>query len=486
MKNGSSPTVTAPPPVYPLVAPDLAFETPDDRQGTVRLSRPGCAAVEVASSVATIVTAFDGRRSCEEMTRDYAAHGVVLPGPDFLLALAQYFAGQGLVELLGEPVDGEAARAGFLSLHRLNHRCQRSGACCQYHLVEVDAAVMATLPADHAALAEEFPRLGAISPIREVEASGRRVFALAVDEHRRCIYVDTAVGCVLQARFGARRKPLACRMFPLEAIRTGTELRMGFSGACFGLHETYTDARDASPIELTGIEPEEFPSPVSRGMDPRRPSELERAPSPSSSYGQHRALEERAIRLTMAPDATVDDIYRLVVGIHAGPGAVSKWHTLADSGAADVIGRVLRDFGASVSDVFGPEYSAAPAGSLVAGFWSLLTLLRERVEGRPFQGLRPEERDFTFYTLGEWLYLRDWHLQVGLATGLVVRLLGIIVASWVREDVEAGVMEPSSFATPFAFGLTLWARMVRTDTHFARLFETREQVRDLMAELGTR
>jgi hypothetical protein len=268
-------------------------------------------------------------------------------------------------------------------------------------------------------------------------------------------------------------------MFPLEVIRTGTELRVGFSGACFGLHATFEDELSLSPVEHTGIAAADFPNPVSRGMDPEHPSELDDTPSKSSCYGQHLALEERLIKLAMAPDTDLDDIYCVVLGL--GSDEPPERRSLKDPAVAEALGDTLTRFGRSlvtvVADGQGPEGSASVANA------GLAKLLAERSHSRPFLGLRPQEQRFAFYTLREWLYLRDWHLQVDLATGMMVRLMGMVVGSWVREDVESGTMEPPPFAPPFASGLTLWARLVRTDAHFARLFETREQVRELIKRL---
>lgn len=465
--------------LYPQTVPDLEFDGVAGSE-TVVLGKPGALPLEVAGSVATLARLFDGRRSCAEIARHIEEQGAVLPGPDFVVALAQYLAGHGLVDLHDAATSDLPSADGMLALHSLNHECQRSGACCHDHLVEVDSGVAETLDADHQTLAKEFPRLLGVSPTREVEAGGRRVVALSLDAHRRCIYSDPQIGCLLHDRLGADRKPIACRMFPLQTIRTESEIRVGFSGACFGLCATYQSERHRSPAQITGFDPMDFPLPVSRGMDPEHPDDLERDADLSTSYGQHLAVEEELIRLTMRPDANLDELYRAVLQLGHGDAESVRGRSLSDASAMSGLGSVLPPFGASLSEAFGAGFLAAPQGSLLAGYSFITQLLTERAAGRPFLGLRSKERDFGFYVLREWLYLRDWHLQIDLATGMVVRLLGLVVASWVREDVEAGAKGLPDFASPFATGLTLWSRLVRTDTHFARLFERREQVRELV------
>lgn len=145
---------------------------------------------------------------------------------------------------------------------KLEHTCELCGCSCLAQLVgplsdaEHDNAVNA-----YRELAAETPDAPAVNPIMKgIKPDGSCMYFLNFPQ-KKCIFLGDDHLCRVHARFGADKKPAACRRFPLIGIRTENEIRLGIKPYCYAnmrvcdlspasdsLYENYRADPQMSPV----------------------------------------------------------------------------------------------------------------------------------------------------------------------------------------------------------------------------------------------
>lgn len=212
---------------------------------TYRLvSRRGYGAAKLPSHVAGICLMFDGRRTIAELSAELERRGLELPGPDYVGHLARSLERAGIVRLLGRPLR-------ILGTPRV--QCQMCSASCSGPEVgPLPAPEVERLREQWAALCQDHPELRERPPVR-IDDQGR---AFLPRPDGRCSFLGPDRLCRIHARWGLRAKPQACQVFPLVAVASGDEVRLGVSGACARLHETFESAPETDlAAEFEAVQP---------------------------------------------------------------------------------------------------------------------------------------------------------------------------------------------------------------------------------------
>ncbi len=139
---------------------------------------------------------------------------------------------------------------GVLRLHALGTpraSCTNCGASCSSYRIgpltsEDEARLEAALPA----VREAFPDADPEDPRARVrQGETERVFLRKRDGY--CVLWKRGVGCTVHAAAGAEAKPLVCRLFPLQLIRTESGIRIGMRPSCLADVEAWHDGPAVAP-----------------------------------------------------------------------------------------------------------------------------------------------------------------------------------------------------------------------------------------------
>lgn len=116
------------------------------------------------------------------------------------------------------------------ALAPVKHTCTGCGGSCM--------GVRARLVSDEER--ERIPRLAALLGVDEpiVDGALRQV-------EGRCVFLADDHRCALHANYGAASKPLVCRQYPVVAVDTGTERRIGIDPGCYTTYRTSSTGEDA-------------------------------------------------------------------------------------------------------------------------------------------------------------------------------------------------------------------------------------------------
>ncbi len=318
---------------------------------------------------------------------------------------------------------------GVLRLHALGTprtRCSGCGASCSSYRIgplteDDERRLEAALPA----VREAFPDADDADPRRrEVRDDTERVFLRKRDGY--CVLWRRGVGCTVHAAAGEEAKPLVCRLFPLQLIRTEGGIRIGMRPSCLADAEVWHDGPPVAPEFIQAMLVQPFGT-------------IERKKAPTEDVllqvlALH-DLDTATVLSFLAQRPTRDD-----------PPDVEPWleaRLRALFEAADaVVG------GEFPEDAQGPLH---PSTSTAGGF----AMLRAFVEdGRgPRDGRWPEVdaafRPFLRDALRRLVYLR----QTTLFGTPAWALIGYVAAarwasSWARHD--GGVPDPVRFGRMFS------------------------------------
>lgn len=114
------------------------------------------------------------------------------------------------------------------TLGPVRHRCDRSGGCCEGHMVRVT-------PEEEARIVGLAPGLGVAEPVVDSAPGLPRVLRR---EAGRCVFL-AADGCRVHRAHGADAKPAICRQYPLVAVRVGDAVRVGVDAGCLSAWATW-------------------------------------------------------------------------------------------------------------------------------------------------------------------------------------------------------------------------------------------------------
>ncbi|MBQ1925005.1 MAG: YkgJ family cysteine cluster protein [Proteobacteria bacterium] len=116
----------------------------------------------------------------------------------------------------------------------IDHTCEMCGCSCMAQLVgplsdeEHQNAIDA-----HKDLPESAGVPKDVNPIMKgLKPDGSCLYFLNFPG-KRCIFLDKDHKCTIHGNFGAAKKPAACRRFPIIAIRTESEIRIGIKPYCY-------------------------------------------------------------------------------------------------------------------------------------------------------------------------------------------------------------------------------------------------------------
>ncbi|MBQ9243406.1 MAG: YkgJ family cysteine cluster protein [Proteobacteria bacterium] len=132
----------------------------------------------------------------------------------------------------------------------LAHACEMCGCSCMAQLVGplFDEEHKNVLDA-HKDLPESAGVPKDVNPIMKgLKPDGSCLYFLNFPG-KRCIFLDSEHKCTIHGHFGAAKKPAACRRFPLIAIRTESEIRIGIKPYCYANYRC-CDLSPAAPDQL--------------------------------------------------------------------------------------------------------------------------------------------------------------------------------------------------------------------------------------------
>ncbi|MBR4984842.1 MAG: YkgJ family cysteine cluster protein [Proteobacteria bacterium] len=116
----------------------------------------------------------------------------------------------------------------------IDHACEMCGCSCMAQLVGPlsDLEHQNVLEA-HRDLPESAGVPKDVNPIMKgLKPDGSCLYFLNFPG-KRCIFLDKDHKCTIHGHFGAAKKPAACRRFPIIAIRTESEIRIGIKPYCY-------------------------------------------------------------------------------------------------------------------------------------------------------------------------------------------------------------------------------------------------------------
>jgi Fe-S-cluster containining protein len=120
------------------------------------------------------------------------------------------------------------------TLGPLRHICHASGGCCQGNIAMLKES-------EQEKVIDQAQKLKITRPIQHN--------ALRKDVGR-CVFLADDQRCRIHARFGEPEKPSVCRQFPLVAIHTEQEIRIGIDPGCLSAWKTWKEGPLLSPGSL--------------------------------------------------------------------------------------------------------------------------------------------------------------------------------------------------------------------------------------------
>lgn len=471
---------------YLLLNPQVTAAPIEDRPGHVALELGGEATGVVLGLGAWFVAeTFDGTHTATGIFEALTEDGVTVPGPDFVLSLAQALARPGIVVLLDKPRPRPFRRrlpTHVEAVSALRHRCLGCGRSCYGHVIgPLDEAFLERAEGLHDALVETYPDLAPFRPFEKVQTlDGRRMEAMTRTQGH-CIYLGDDGLCRIHKHHGAEAKPLVCRLFPLTLVQTEGSVRIGTPLRCYLAHKSFDVGEPMSTEELTGIPDEELPSPLLRGALSAERESIELNAEEESPYARAVALEETVLQLVHLPGATVELLLLAAFELVEGrPLSRHPEHLLAETGFGEAMVERLRRLAGEAKALPENHYDSADPGSHYAEMAELIDWL-EGLELRPFRGLPTAARRFVLFTLRQEIFLREWAKHPSLLASLVIALTGAILATWRAED--AGESNEEDVGDIFAFTLTAWNRMMRVPPNIQAFLTSEADFLDLIGSL---
>jgi Fe-S-cluster containining protein len=466
---------------YPVLRDDFVVEPVEGKQGELRVVGQDIILGEAALAIAR---QFNGARTCQQITDDLLEHNVRLPSGDFVEALALALARVGLVRMVARPrlaKDAPPLPDDPVALHTLAHICVGCGRSCQGHVVgPLEEAYVERLKGLHAALEAEFPDLVGLSPIRVERFKEKEITALAVREDGTCIYLGDDKLCRIHKKFGSAAKPMVCRLYPLNLVQTEDAVRVGTPLRCYMHHKSYR-GEGMSPVEMTGMEPEEFPANTRRGMDANDRHKVLPLEEADGSYLRTLRMEEMLMRLLQREEVTVEALWRFTYDASMGQRLEAMSGLSAESTFLKVLTWRFNRMGHRMSVGLKHIFDISDDVSHAAEIQKLANFMRDFTP-RDFQGLTPMQKDFGLYVMREWFFLREWVLQPSFYVALPVMLAGLMLASW-RAEAAGEVDDGEEVGDVFAFSLATWMRLVRIGTNLVMFIRNEEEFRDLLIAL---
>jgi Fe-S-cluster containining protein len=432
--------------------------------------------VVLGGAALAVVFQFDGARSFGRIVADLLEDGVPVPGEDFVRALAEGLGQVGLVRVLDDPLVRPYRReipSELISLHPLRHECVGCGRSCQGHLLgPLDDAYLARADRVHAQMVEIYPELEGINPVWEVEDDSVKAFrkALTTREDGTCIYLDDDRLCRVHKHLGADQKPIICRLFPLTIVQAEDGVRVGTPLRCYTHHRSWASGPEVTAVQLTGIPADEMPTFTARGMDSSSRGRVVLNPEPAGDYAKMLRAEESIIAILQRPDATVSILLAMLFEMSEGAPLMRPLDGIVEESqfGPETVGR-LRRFSQGMRKATGALLDDPGPSTHTFEIAALLAFI-DGLEARPFHGLTAGERAFSMHTLSEWIFLREWVHQPSLLVGVLLLLVGIILAHWRAED-EGGDHSEGEVSDAFGFSLACWCRLMRIGKNIVLVVE---------------
>lgn len=306
--------------------------------------------------------------------------------------------------------------AGIEVLGDLRHVCHESGGCCQGHV-----AVLSTDEVDR--VRELAGTVGVTVPVRDD--------ALAQVDGV-CAFLDASRLCRIHSTFGYDAKPKTCRQYPLVAVRTEAEVRVGIDPGCLSAWKSWETGPRVAPDNLV----------ASRVTAP----------------GAVRAFESQLLDRLGVQGLGVAEALSLLTGELCQEGRLPanfarRWLVhLKERRLDEVFGR------AGTAPVFRDHLVTAARG------WNAYPL--QDLSKWPL--LDPEQERWAIETTLRMVHLRfSAHLFQPAAVALIT-LAGAVAAAW--ADPTPDVWGPTFAA---------WTRAMRSDVLKAQLFPTAQSLQDI-------
>ena len=118
--------------------------------------------------------------------------------------------------------------------HLLDHSCEMCGCSCMAQLVgPLSPEELANIHEAHGPLHEEGAVAQNVNPIMKGMKPDGTCMHFVHFPAKRCLFLDQNNLCTVHGKFGAMKKPAACRLFPHIAVETESELRIGIKPYCY-------------------------------------------------------------------------------------------------------------------------------------------------------------------------------------------------------------------------------------------------------------
>lgn len=280
------------------------------------------------------------------------------------------------------------------TLGPLRHICHASGGCCQGNVAMLKDA-------EEQKLCTQSQTLHIPNPV-ENKAIRK--------ENGRCVFLSPQQLCQIHARFGEPEKPSVCRQFPLVAIHTEDEIRVGIDPGCLSAWKTWKDGPLVQPGALISTK-----HPVAQAV---------------------RSTEEQILDLLSTENASVNSVLQTITG--SAQGFAQRWRThLSKIDFQTVLNRE------GTAPIFQKH---------------LCTLSEITTEGSIETGLSTAQEEWVLESVQRMIYLRFLTADLTPHTTLLICLGGALACAWSNPASE--VFGPT-FAT--------WNRAIRSRVFLSTL-----------------
>ena len=201
----------------------VSLETTSQNVQAVRLGQESVELTDTQIRITDILLKYPDA-SADEILTGLAAQTCKNIGKAGLAAELEHLQTLGIVEMHAEDMR--------ISIpYSLEHKCDMCGCSCLAQLVgPLNDEEHANILEAHKTL-EDVPK--DINPIMKgLKPDGTCLYFLNFPG-KRCFFLDDNHRCRIHGQMGAHKKPAACRRFPLIAIRTESEIRIGIKPYCY-------------------------------------------------------------------------------------------------------------------------------------------------------------------------------------------------------------------------------------------------------------
>ena len=281
------------------------------------------------------------------------------------------------------------------TLGPLRHICHASGGCCQGNIAMLKQA-------EEAQIRQQALLLNIQAPVQE---------GAIRKKNGSCTFLNSDSLCRIHSQFGEKNKPTVCQQFPIVAIHTEEEIRVGIDPGCLSAWKTWKDGPQVQPGAL---------------ISTKNPISL-----------QVRRHEQQLLDLLSIEGATIDNVLEKLTG--NAKQFYLRWNQhLQSIPLIDVLSRE------GTAPIFQEH---------------LLPIATLTLENQEFS--LPDQEEWVLESAQRMLYLRFLSKELTPHATVLLCLGGALACSW-------------AYKTPLTFGpaFAAWNRAIRSNVLLKTLLPT--------------